>query len=61
MVYNSLNIEREDIVEAMISFPGGVPKAVSVFGPDGREVQSQVEDGKVMFDAKVPPCWLCRV
>ena len=55
VVYNSLNIEREDVVEAMIPFPGEVPKAVSVFGPGGHEVQSQVEDGKVLFVAKVPP------
>src|SRR5215218_1793484 len=30
VVYNPLNIEREDVVEATVSFAGGVPKAVSV-------------------------------
>ena len=54
VVYNPLNIEREDVVEAEISFPGGVPKAVHVAGPDGREVPSQMENGKVLFLAKAP-------
>ena len=54
VVYNSLNIAREDVVEAAVTFPGGMPKAVKVIGPDGREVPSQVEDGKVLFVAKAP-------
>jgi alpha-mannosidase len=54
VVYNSLNIAREDIVEATPSFPGGAPSAVRVFGPDGKEVPSQIENGKVVFVAKVP-------
>jgi len=33
VVYNPLNIEREEIVEANISFPDAAPKAVLVFGP----------------------------
>jgi alpha-mannosidase len=53
-VYNPLNIEREDVVEAAISFPGGAPKAVRVVSPDGHDVPSQVEDGKVLFLAKAP-------
>jgi alpha-mannosidase len=55
VVYNPLNIEREDIVEATISFPGSAPQAVRVFGPDGNEVQAQLTNGKVLFLAKVPP------
>jgi alpha-mannosidase len=54
VVYNSLNISRQDVVEAQISFPSGMPKAVKVIGPDGTEVPSQVEDGKVLFLAKAP-------
>jgi alpha-mannosidase len=54
-VYNPLNIEREDVVEANVSFSGGLPKSVRVTGPDGNEVPSQVENGKVLFLAKAPP------
>jgi len=54
VVYNPLNIEREDIVEAEVSFPGSGPKAVRVFGPDGREVPAQLSSGKVIFPAKAP-------
>ena len=54
VVFNPLNIEREDIVEAALSFPGGEPKAVLVFGPDGREVPAQLSGGKVIFLAKAP-------
>jgi len=53
-VYNSLNIEREDVVEAAIHLPNGMPKAVRVFGPDDKEVPAQVENGKVLFLAKAP-------
>lgn len=54
VVYNSLNIAREDVVEAEVSFPGETPKAVRVFGPDGQEVPAQLENGKVLFLAKAP-------
>jgi alpha-mannosidase len=54
VVYNPLNIARQDVVEAAVSFPDGIPKAVHVTGPDGQEVPSQVEDGKVLFLAKAP-------
>jgi alpha-mannosidase len=54
VVYNPLNIAREDVVEANISFPSTVPTAVRVVGPDGREVPAQVSNGKVLFLAKVP-------
>ncbi len=53
VVYNPLNIEREDVVGA--SLPGAAPKAVRVTGPDGTEVPAQVDDdGKVLFLAKAP-------
>jgi alpha-mannosidase len=54
VVYNPLNIAREDLVEANITFAKGIPKAVRVSGPDGKEVQAQLEDGKVLFLAKAP-------
>ena len=60
VVYNPLNIEREDVVEATVSFASGVPKAVRVYGTDGREVPAQVAgvgDGgaaQILFLARVP-------
>ncbi len=54
VVFNPLNIEREDLVEANVAFPNGTPKAVRVSGPDGREVPSQLTGGKVLFVAKAP-------
>ena len=54
VVYNPLNIPREDVVEAAVSFPNGAPKAVRVFGPDGKEVAAQLARGKVLFVANVP-------
>ncbi len=54
VVYNPLNIAREDVVEARIVFPGGLPKAVRVYGPDGKEAPAQLEDGKVLFLAQAP-------
>jgi alpha-mannosidase len=54
VVYNPLAIAREDVVEAEVSFPGGMPKAVRVTGPDGKEVASQISNGKVIFVANAP-------
>ncbi len=54
VVYNPLNIQREDIVQASIAFPNGTPKAVRVVGPDGKEVPAQLTNGQVLFLAKVP-------
>jgi alpha-mannosidase len=54
VVFNPLNIEREDIVEADVIFSGGRPTAVRVFGPDGREVPAQLSAGKVVFPARAP-------
>ena len=58
VVYNPLNIEREDVVEANLTFARGMPQAVRVFGPDGKEVPSQLEGSsesrQVLFLAKVP-------
>src|SRR3989442_9583228 len=54
VVYNRVNIEREDIVEANVNFNGSTPRAVRVVAPDGKEVPAQLTHGKVLFVAKVP-------
>jgi len=54
VVYNSLNIARQDIVRAKVTFAGGAPKAVRVTGPDGAETPAQLEGGDVIFLANVP-------
>jgi alpha-mannosidase len=59
VVYNPLNIVREDVVEAIVLLPGGPAKSVRAVGPDGREVPAQVigeQDGatKLLFVAKAP-------
>ena len=54
VVFNPLNIPREDLVDAKVNFAGTPPDAVSVTGPDGREVPAQLKDGKVLFLARVP-------
>jgi alpha-mannosidase len=60
VVYNPLNIEREDVVEASVQF-GRNTRSIRVLGPDGREVPSQnlgtnADDGatKFLFVAKLP-------
>ncbi len=54
VVFNPLNIAREDAVEAKVEFPGGMPKSVRVTAPDGRDVPAQISGGKVIFVASVP-------
>ena len=58
VVYNPLGIEREDIVEADVTFDGPPPAAVQVWGPNGKEVPSQSHPGQsglhVTFLAVVP-------
>jgi alpha-mannosidase len=41
-------------VEAHLTFPEGTPKVVRVLDSEGHEVPSQIEEGKVIFLAKVP-------
>jgi alpha-mannosidase len=50
VVYNALDVAREDVVEAPIA-----ADAVRVFGPDGKEVPAQLSNGKTLFLARVPP------
>ena len=54
VVFNPLNIAREDVVEASVDFPDGAPRAVRVSGPDGKDVPAQISGGKVIFVASVP-------
>src|SRR5438477_807043 len=54
VVYNPLNVEREDIVEASVTCPSSTPRAVRVVAPDGKEVPAQLTNRKVLFVAKVP-------
>jgi alpha-mannosidase len=59
VVYNPLNVRREDVAEAYLSFAGGTPRAVRVFNPEGKEVPAQIvgeKDGmtRVIFLADAP-------
>lgn len=59
VVYNPLSIEREDVVEATVTFPSSAPDAVTVVSPDGANVAAQVvsregNSAKILFIAKVP-------
>jgi len=55
VVYNALDIPRQDVVEAKVEFPGGTPAGVRVVGPDGGSVPAQLtSDGDVLFLASVP-------
>ena len=51
VVYNPLNIGREDLVEATA---GGLAGPVHVVGPDGTARPAQLEGGKVLFAAQSP-------
>ena len=54
VIFNPLNIAREEVVEAGIEFPGPTPDAVHVVAPDGREYPAQISNGKVLFVAARP-------
>jgi alpha-mannosidase len=60
VVYNPLNIAREDVVDATVPWAGDTGSGVRVTGPDGKEVLSQklsAEHGKtrLLFLASVQP------
>jgi alpha-mannosidase len=55
VIFNPLNIARQDLVEAAVDFPSGLPQSVHVLAPDGGEVPAQIENGKVLFEAGVRP------
>jgi alpha-mannosidase len=54
VVFNPLNIARQDVVEADVHFPAGLPKQVHVVTPSGKEIPAQITDGKVLFVADEP-------
>ena len=54
IIFNPLNIPREDVVEATVDFPNGIPKLVRVTGPNGKEVPAQISGDKVVFVATAP-------
>jgi alpha-mannosidase len=54
ILYNPLNIAREDLVEASVTIPHGTPKAARVIAPDGSESPAQIEAGKVLFVGRAP-------
>ena len=58
-VYNPLSIERDDIVEAEVAFPGATPAALNAIAPDGAVAPAQIigrvgDNLKVLFLARVP-------
>lgn len=55
VVFNPLNIDRQDVVEASVPITNEAANgSVRVVGPDGVEVPSQLGIGKVLFLARVP-------
>ncbi|HEY6968894.1 MAG TPA: glycoside hydrolase family 38 C-terminal domain-containing protein, partial [Candidatus Angelobacter sp.] len=59
LVYNPLNIQREDVVEAEVALGDSTPRSVQVYGPNGIAVPSQLLSAdagtaKVLFLATVP-------
>src|SRR5262252_4568923 len=54
VVFNPLNVPREDVVEAQVSAPGVATNGVRVVGPDGKEVPAQLAGNQVLFLAKAP-------
>ncbi|MGO4213147.1 glycoside hydrolase family 38 C-terminal domain-containing protein, partial [Terriglobus sp. YAF25] len=54
VLFNPLNVEREDVVEADLHFAGATPKSVTVTDAQGKEVPAQIAEGKVLFLATVP-------
>ncbi len=54
VIFNPLNIAREEVVEANVEFSGSIPDAVHVVGPDAKESPAQISNGKVLFVARAP-------
>ncbi len=58
VVYNALNVPRQDVVEATVPFPRA-PRAVTVVGPDGTAEPAQLDswsngEAHVLFLASAP-------
>lgn len=59
VVYNPLAIDRKDPVQAMVSFPEGVPATVGVYDWEGKNIPCQVisrteKKVEVLFVANIP-------
>ncbi len=55
VLFNPLNVDRADLVEATVAFPGGgIPSAAVAIAPDGTRSPVQINDGKVLFVARTP-------
>ena len=52
VLFNALNVPREDVVTVALPHAG---KGVRVMSPEGKEVPAQLEGGKAVFAATVPP------
>ena len=62
VVYNPLNIAREDVVEANLLMPDQTrPTSVRVVGPDGKETPAQVSNRKVAICRVGPGGGICRL
>ena len=53
IVFNPLNIAREDLVLADVTIPEGKP--AMVIDVNGQRVKAQITQGKVLFPVRVPP------
>lgn len=51
VVYNPLNVAREDLVQANA---GALSGPIHVVGPDGKSKPAQLDGGKLLFAAEVP-------
>ena len=54
VLYNNLNIDREDLVTMALPASLQGAKGLRVKGPNGQDVPAQVSGGNVMFAARVP-------
>ena len=59
VVYNPLNIAREDVVEANVIYTGEAPKGIRAVGPDGKSAPGQIVSAangtmKVLFLVHAP-------
>ena len=60
VVFNPLSSERQDVVEASLTLPPGAGPDITVFGPDGQPVPTQVTSRQenhatLLFLANAPP------
>ena len=59
VVFNPMSVDRQEVVEAMVAFDKAAPPQLRVFGPDRKEVPSQLaarhdDSAKILFLASSP-------